>query len=77
MNVRGWSLCLTWRPSHGIKTLSVTLETVDAKANTRNTAPKTSPTSAIAELLCMLTRAPPNDPDQAGQANDVQLSTEM
>src|SRR5262245_59031449 len=53
INVRGWSLCLIWRPSDGLKKLSVTLEIVDANASTRNTAPKTSPMTAIAELLCI------------------------
>jgi hypothetical protein len=60
MNVRGCSLYLIWRPSQGLKTLSVTLEIVDAKASTKNTAPKTSPRSDIVELFCMINGVPPN-----------------
>ena len=67
MNVRGWSLRLICRPSHGLNMLSVALETVDAKANTKNTAPKTSPTRTIADSLCMRTCVLPNIQRNANQ----------
>ena len=62
MKVRGWSLYLIWRPSHGLKRLSVTLETVDAIATSKNTAPKTMPKTAIADVWCITVLVLPNEP---------------